>query len=72
MIRQYTRKAIVQFVLDGIATDVTKARSRDAIPERYELVGYSKGIYGCTGKVFKGESGRLYAVTCATSALYMF
>lgn len=70
--RKYTLKALRVLVANGLATDITKTHDRNAIPESYETIGYAKGIYGCIGKLFRGKSGRLYAVIGATSALYMF
>jgi hypothetical protein len=69
---RYTQKALRKLVKDGLAIDLTNAHDYKAIPERYEQVGYSKGIYGCNGKLLRGESGQLYAITTATSALYIF
>jgi hypothetical protein len=70
--KRYTQKALRKLVADGLAIDVTSARNRNEIPERYTQVGYALGIYGTNGKLLEGESGQLYAVTKATSSLYMF
>ena len=70
--KQYTQRALRNLVKNGLAIDLTKAHDYKAIPERYEQVGYSRGIYGCNGKLLRGESGQLYAITTATSALYIF
>ena len=70
--KQYTQKALRNLVKNGLAIDLTKAHDYKAIPERYEQVGYSRGICGCNGKLLRGESGQLYAITTATSALYIF
>ena len=52
------------------AVDITNASSRDAIPEDYEQVGYSAGVYGALlqGK----ETGTLYAITARSTALFIF
>lgn len=70
--KRYTQKALRKLVKDGLAIDLTKAHDYNAIPERYEQVGFSRGIYGCNGKLLRGESGQLYAITTSTSALYIF
>ena len=70
--KQYTQRALRNLVKNGLAIDLTKAHDYKAIPERYEQVGYSRGMYGCNGKLLRGESGQLYAITTATSALYIF
>ena len=70
--KRYTQKELRRLVNNGTAFDLTKSLDRADIGERYEQVGYSKGIYGCNGKLLDGESGQLYAITTATSALYIF
>lgn len=70
--RQYTQKALRKLVADGLAIDLTHQHDRKALPERCEQVGFAKGIYGLSGKLLRGESGQLYAITTSTSALYLF
>ena len=70
--KKYTQKALKNLIDLGIAVDLTKSHDRTDIGERYEQVGYSKGIYGCNGKLLEGESGQLYAIKTATSALYIY
>ena len=70
--KKYTQKALRKLVADGLATDITKSHDYNAVPKPYEMVGYSKGVYGCSGKLLKGADNRLYAIIGATSALYMF
>ena len=69
---RYTQKELRKLVASGVATDITNAHDYNAVPKPYDVVGYSKGIYGCNGKLLKDENGRLYAIIGATSALYMF
>lgn len=41
--------------------------------EYYTQIGYSAGVYGCNGMLLKGhKTGKLYAVTSRTSAIYIF
>ena len=70
--KKYTQKELRKLVDLGIALDITKSHNREDLGERYEQVGYSKGIYGCNGKLLQGESGQMYAIIGATSALYIF
>ena len=70
--KKYTQKELRRLVELGIALNITKSRNRTDLGERYEQVGYSKGIYGCNGKLLQGESGQMYAIIGATSALYIF
>lgn len=70
---KYTQKQLKEMVKYGIAVDVTNACDSGAIPENYCQIGYATGIYGCSGMLLKGcESGKLYAVTARTTAIYVF
>lgn len=69
---RYTQKQLKSLVRAGIAIDVTDASDRNAIPENYKQIGFSAGVYGCNGQLFRGESGKLYAVTSRTMAIYIF
>lgn len=73
---RYTQKQLRSLVNSGAAIDVNNANVRDGkiingIPESYTQIGYSAGVYGCNGRLFKGESGQLYAVTARTGAIYV-
>ena len=70
---KYTQKQLKELVKSGAAVDVTNASGRGAIPEDYRQIGYSRGVYGCSGMLLQGcESGKLYAVTSRTTAIYIF
>jgi hypothetical protein len=70
---KYTQKQLKELVKNGAAVDVTNAGERGAIPENYRQIGYSCGVYGCNGMLLQGcESGKLYAVTSRTTAIYIF
>ena len=70
---KYTKKQLVNLVRTGAAIDVTYAKKQSDIPEHYTQIGYASGIYGCNGMLLKGcETGRLYAVTSRTTAIYLF
>ena len=70
---KYTVKQLKNLVNSGVAKDVTFAKSRDEITERYTQIGYAEGIYGCTGMLLKGvNTGNLYAVVGRTTAIYLF
>jgi hypothetical protein len=70
---KYTQKQLKALVKNGIAVDVTNAGDRGAIPEAYRQIGYACGVYGCNGMLLQGcESGKLYAVTARSSAVFMF
>lgn len=67
-----TQKELKRLVRVGAAKDITNSSSRNAIPEVYTQVGYSSGIYGCNGMLFRGKSGQLYAVCARTTAIWVF
>lgn len=69
---KYTQKFIKSLVCNGYAVDVTNSISREAIPEGYFKVGYSKGVNGINGLIMKGISGKLYAVTKGNTAIHIF
>ena len=70
---KYTKKQLVNFVRNGVAIDVTNAKNQSDIPEHYTQIGYASGIYGCSGMLLKGcDTGKLYAVTSRTTAIYIF
>lgn len=70
---KYTQKQLKELVKSGAAVDVTNASGRGAILENYRQIGYACGVYGCSGMLLQGcESGKLYAVTSRTTAIYIF
>ena len=71
--KKYTKKQLVNLVRTGAAIDVTCAKKQSDIPEYYTQIGYASGIYGCNGMLLKGcKTGKLYAVTSRTTAIYIF
>lgn len=70
--KKLTMKQIRELVQKGLAEDITNGRERNEIKENYTLIGVATGYYGINAKLFQGESGKLYAVTKRTSALYIF
>ena len=70
--KKYTIKQLKDLVKQGVAKDVTYSSEKSDIPEDYTQIGYASGLYGCSGMLLKGESGKLYAVTNRTTAIYLF
>ena len=73
--RKYTQREIKNLVADGIAEDITRCSFSEIQELRaaasLEKVGYSAGIYGMNGGILKDmNSGKLYAITARTSALF--
>ena len=75
---KYTQKQLKNLVENGIAVDITNGdnETRRAIEneeEYYNQIGYSCGMYGCNGMLLKGhKTGKLYAITARTTAIYVF
>ena len=70
---KYTQKQLRNLVATGAAIDVSGAKSTKDIPEYYSQIGYVNGLYGCAGMLLEGlESGKLYAITSRTQAIYIF
>ena len=70
---KYTIKQLKSLVNSGAAIDVTYAEKKKEIPESYAQIGYASGIYGCSGMLLRGNtSGKLYAITGRTTAIYIF
>lgn len=73
---RYTKRQLKDLVAQGVAKDVTNATDKnrhEMIPEAVTQIGYASGIYGCNGMLLKGlETGKLYAVTDRTTAIYLF
>ena len=60
-------------VKNGLAIDITTAGDRNAIPENYEKIGVLRGVYGLNGMLLKGlETGKLYAITARSTAIFVF
>ena len=75
---KYTQRQLKEMVKDGLAEDITYGNNdtRRQIEETkgyYTQVGYSSGVYGCNGMLLKGnKTGKLYAITSRTTAVFVF
>ena len=75
---KYTQRQLKAMVKEGIAEDITYGNNdtRREIEEKegyYTQVGYSSGTYGCNGMLLKGnKTGKLYAITARTTAVFVF
>ena len=67
-----TQKELKRLVANGVAIDLTYSHNQKDIKEPYKQIGYSSGVYGCNGKLLKGESGQLYAITKRTAAIFTY
>lgn len=75
---KYTQKQLKELIKLGVAEDITNGdgdtRREILKKEGYcDQIGYSHGIYGCNGKLLRGnKTGTLYAITARTSAIFLF
>lgn len=65
--KRYTQKEIKKFVRLGFAKNVTDWAE---LPPCYEKLGYSAGIYGIDGGLYRDEEGQMYAITAICSNLF--
>lgn len=71
-------KQLKELVKSKGAIDIThgdnNTRKRiEKIEGGYEEIGYSMGLYGCNGKLLKGnKTNTLYAITKRTGAIFIF
>ena len=75
---KYTEKQLKSLVKEGAAIDISRGDNdtRNTIEKEegyYTQIGYASGIYGCNGMLLKGHNtGKLYAITGRTQAIYIF
>lgn len=75
---KYTQRQLKDLVKTGAAQDIT--HGNDITRQEIEKVegylsqtGYAVGVDGCAGMLFIGHnSGKLYAITSRTPAIYLF
>lgn len=73
-----TLKDIKELAKGYNVEDITyiDAKGADELREKegmFWTIAYSAGVYGVTGKVIQGNAtGKLYAITSRTSAIFMF
>ena len=76
--KKYGQREIKALVKSGAAIDISNHDNSDrkALEVRegwLDKVGYSSGVYGLNGGLFKGHnSGTLYAITARTTALFIY
>lgn len=71
---KYTKKALRSFIQLGIAKDVTSADAKTIheLARKTDQIGYSKGVNGITGGLFKNpNTGDWYVITERNSNLFI-
>lgn len=70
---KYTQRQLKEMVANGTAIDITNKSANELYKlqkeEQLEPVGSSFGVYGANGRLYRGKSGKLYAVTARTTSL---
>lgn len=69
----YTQKQLKALIAAGAAQDITNYSFEQAnalYNSGIERIGYSAGIYGINGALFKDEEGNLYAITARNTTLF--
>ena len=75
---KFTQKQLRKMVADGIAEDISRGTNEtrneiEAVEGWLTQVGYASGVYGCNGMLLKRRNtGKLYAITSRTQAIYVF
>lgn len=70
---KYTQRQLKDMVANGAAIDITTWSTSDVYKlqkeEQLEPIGSSYGVYGPNGRLYRGKSGKLYAVTARNNTL---
>ena len=75
---KYIQKQLRGLVNTGAAIDISRIGMNEADRLRKDeewltQIGYAAGVYGCNGQLWRGhKSGKLYAITSRTQAIYLF
>ena len=74
---RYTNKELRRLVNLGIAekldgTDNEYRKKIEAENGYLTQIGYTAGIYGCSGGLLKAQNGKLFASTCRCQAIYIY
>ena len=72
MSRKMNHKEIVNLVKLGVAINITNDPAPMESEKSYEKVAYSMGVNGSNGALFRGKSGKLYAITRRNSVLAQY
>ena len=70
---KYTQRQLKDMVAEGLATDITTWDYNKVYnlmkEEQLEPIGSSYGVYGPNGRLYRGKSGKIYAVTARNNTL---
>lgn len=70
--RKYKLKELRGLIACGLAKDATNYTDEQIGKLKIEKIGYSAGVYGINGGLFRDtQSGEFYAITARTAALFI-
>ena len=72
MSEKMPHKEIENLVKLGVAVNITNDPAPMDSEKSYEKIAYSMGVNGSNGALFRGESGKLYAITARNSVLAQY
>lgn len=72
MSKKMAHKEIENLVKLGVAVNITNDPAPMESEKSYEKVAYSMGVNGSNGALFRGKSGKLYAITRRNSVLAQY
>ena len=72
MSKKVTHKEIENLVKLGVAVNITNDPAPMDSEKSYEKIAYSMGVNGSNGALFRGKSGRLYAIIKRNSVLAQY
>ena len=72
MSEKMSHKEIGNLVKLGVATNITNDPTPMDSEKSYEKIAYSMGVNGSNGALFRGESGKLYAITRRNTILAQY
>lgn len=72
MSEKMKHKEIENLVKLGVAINITSDPTPMDSEKSYEKIAYSMGVNGSNGALFRGKSGRLYAITRRNTILAQY
>lgn len=72
MSKKMKHKEIENLVKLGMAVNITNDPAPMDFEKSYEKIAYSMGVNGSNGALFRGKSGKLYAITRRNSVLAQY
>lgn len=65
--KKISKRELKSYITLNIAKDVTNEK---IVPDCYEKIAYTSGVYGISGCLYSDKEGNLYAITNRSSNLF--